>query len=94
MLNNKKIFNFERPTRVNQASPDSKILQEIYEKTQFWERPRVEGQNFVDMTDINFSVFKEIIAKLKDVDDPLFKIEFEHFMVHMQERIDGMILNH
>lgn len=57
MLKNDKIFLVERPKSVGQCTLPSTILQQIYDKTTFWERDLSKtNRNIVDMSAINFSV--------------------------------------
>lgn len=43
------------------------------------------------MSPINFSVAKEITAKLRDPDNELFREEFDDFMIHISKRIKNVI---
>jgi HSP90 family molecular chaperone len=43
------------------------------------------------MSPINFSVAKEIISKLRDTDNELFREEFDDFMSQISRRIKDII---
>lgn len=46
------------------------------------------------MKNINFSVSKEIMTKLRDPDQEVFREEYEAFMKHMNLRTDSMLVTH
>jgi len=54
MIENKKIFSIPKPSKSGVNTIENNLLQEIYDKSTFWER-NLEN-NVADMTPINFSV--------------------------------------
>lgn len=62
MINKGKIFIIEKPEQAGHQTRENNILQQIYDKTTFWERSITK--NVVDMSEINFSVAKEILNEL------------------------------
>lgn len=49
-----RLFFIEKPKNVYDTKIDDKIIQNIYDRSEFWERPVVGST--VDMKYINFSV--------------------------------------
>lgn len=64
VIQSDRLFFIEKPKNAYDNRFDDKILQQVYDRSEFWER-QING-NTVDMSNINFSVSKEILAKLRD----------------------------
>jgi hypothetical protein len=62
MIDKAKIFVIERPDKIGDQTRDNNMLQQIYDKTEFWVRPySSNSKNVVNMDDVNFSVANEIL---------------------------------
>ena len=89
LLASGRIYFIERPRTRNQNTLDSPILQQIYDSSSFWER---DVTNIVDMSQVNFSVSGDILNKLRDKDNELFKIEFQNFLDFMEDRCQNIFI--
>lgn len=49
VIDKKKLFMIKRPHQIGNKAPESEILKQIYNKTQFWVR-KIKENNIVDMS--------------------------------------------